>query len=154
MFASPSHTPNPNPSPGFRSVSRTHSLVSSCCCWVWLCSAWEAACHRGGQRTDVAYIMISKSVISVALILLASLHTSYTTVSSCRAKFYCTVPSQRAQGTLLLPTTGKEEQVNGLSRESFYSSTGRQLSAFVSEGTISPQDDSLGFNRQQSNMRA
>lgn len=29
-----------------------------------------------GQKTDVAYIMISKSVISVALILLASLHTS------------------------------------------------------------------------------
>ncbi len=29
-----------------------------------------------GQRTDVAYIMISKSVVSVALILLASLHTS------------------------------------------------------------------------------
>lgn len=38
--------------------------------------------------------MISKSVISVALILQASLHTSYKTLSSCCAKFYCTVPSQ------------------------------------------------------------
>lgn len=45
VFTSPSLTP----SLALLSVSRTQSLVSSCCCLVWLHSAWEAGCHRGDR---------------------------------------------------------------------------------------------------------
>lgn len=59
-----------------------------------------------GQRTDVAYIMISKSVISAPLILQASLHTSPYGCFAKPCQAYCAVQSQRAPGKLLLPTIG------------------------------------------------
>lgn len=95
----------PASSPGFHSLSRTQSHRFTLLPGLAVFSVGGRLPLRG-QRTDVAYIMISKSVISAPLILQASLHTSPYGCFAKPCQAYCAVQSQRAPGKLLLPTTG------------------------------------------------